>query len=134
MGSILYTWIFHQFICIYQSKSHNWSQVYIVSLAICGLEIMYRLIRIATRRLIDTHIATYRLVELQLINCLTCKLKAHILESFQIKSCVNCICKLLSGLCRFFKRKFKLSTQIQYTFFLLAKCHLVSFFRQEINK
>ena len=90
--SILDTWIFHQFISIYHSKSHSCSQVYIVSLAAssywmycnvlyvmnvlywmycfyfvcCGFETMCRLMRLPTHRLIDSQRATYKLLELQL--------------------------------------------------------------------
>ena len=31
-------------------------------------------------------------------------------------------------------RKFKLRTQIKYTFFLLGKCYFVNVFQQEINE
>ena len=71
LNTILDTWIFHQFISIYHNKYHNCSQVYTVHLAtsfywisllllclIDILETMCRLMHLATRRLIDSHIAT----------------------------------------------------------------------------
>ena len=112
----------------------------------CGLEIMCRLIRLATHRLWLSYsnleigrVATRKrsacssqIWQLQTRQLQTRKSHANILESLQIRSCVNGIGKLLYGSCWFHKPKFKLSTQIQYTSYFIQVWSR-EFFRQEIS-